>query len=70
MITTPEPIEKSDPDLHDALMEYYELGLHKNKNHVDDRPILVPVTIGTKVKRNDPCPCKSGKKYKKCCGKN
>ncbi len=22
-----------------------------------------------KVGRNDPCPCKSGKKYKKCCGK-
>ena len=24
------------------------------------------VTVG----RNDPCPCGSGKKYKKCCGKN
>jgi len=24
---------------------------------------------GTKVGRNDPCPCASGKKYKKCCGK-
>jgi preprotein translocase subunit SecA len=23
-----------------------------------------------KVGRNDPCPCGSGKKYKKCCGKN
>ena len=22
----------------------------------------------TKVKRNQPCPCGSGKKYKKCCG--
>ena len=22
------------------------------------------------VGRNDPCPCGSGKKYKKCCGKN
>ena len=25
-----------------------------------------PVTVG----RNDPCPCGSGKKYKKCCGAN
>jgi len=25
---------------------------------------------GDKVGRNDPCPCGSGKKYKKCCGKN
>jgi preprotein translocase subunit SecA len=24
---------------------------------------------GSKVGRNDPCPCGSGKKYKKCCGK-
>ena len=23
---------------------------------------------GDKVGRNDPCPCGSGKKYKKCCG--
>jgi preprotein translocase subunit SecA len=23
-----------------------------------------------KVNRNDPCPCGSGKKYKKCCGAN
>ncbi|MDP1808397.1 MAG: preprotein translocase subunit SecA [Actinomycetota bacterium] len=25
-------------------------------------------TAGDKVGRNDPCPCGSGKKYKKCCG--
>ena len=25
---------------------------------------------GEKVGRNDPCPCGSGKKYKKCCGRN
>ena len=24
---------------------------------------------GVKVGRNDACPCGSGKKYKKCCGK-
>ena len=28
------------------------------------------VVRGEKVGRNDPCPCKSGKKYKQCCGKN
>lgn len=26
-----------------------------------------PVTRRMKVGRNDPCPCRSGKKYKKCC---
>ncbi len=29
-----------------------------------------PVTKGKKIGRNDPCPCGSGKKYKKCCGIN
>jgi len=29
-----------------------------------------PVVKEEKVGRNDPCPCGSGKKYKKCCGKN
>jgi hypothetical protein len=27
-----------------------------------------PVAASSKVGRNDPCPCGSGKKYKKCCG--
>ena len=27
------------------------------------------MTTKEKVGRNDPCPCGSGKKYKKCCGK-
>ncbi len=27
-----------------------------------------PIVKAHKVGRNDPCPCGSGKKYKKCCG--
>ena len=29
-----------------------------------------PIRKGKKIGRNDPCPCGSGLKYKKCCGKN
>lgn len=29
-----------------------------------------PVEQGTKINRNDPCPCGSGKKYKQCCLQN
>ncbi|MGN0586449.1 MAG: preprotein translocase subunit SecA [Oscillospiraceae bacterium] len=29
-----------------------------------------PRKTGQKVGRNDPCPCGSGKKYKKCCGRD
>ena len=34
----------------------------------DDTVKQAPVRKGKKVGPNDPCPCGSGKKYKKCCG--
>ena len=33
-----------------------------------DEESVEPVPVPSKVGRNDPCPCGSGKKYKKCCG--
>ncbi|MCA9083405.1 MAG: preprotein translocase subunit SecA [Planctomycetaceae bacterium] len=36
----------------------------------DDKRAVDPIkNVEPKVGRNDPCPCGSGKKYKKCCGK-
>ena len=35
-----------------------------------DMQVQQIVRSGDKVGRNDPCPCGSGKKYKKCCGAN
>ena len=34
----------------------------------DYQPVQQVVRSGAKIGRNDPCPCGSGKKYKKCCG--
>ena len=34
-----------------------------------DKARTVRKTASQKVGRNDPCPCGSGKKYKKCCGR-
>ena len=34
------------------------------------KPIVRKPVVVKKVGRNDPCPCGSGKKYKKCCGQN
>ena len=34
----------------------------------DGLPAAELVSIGAPVGRNDPCPCGSGKKFKKCCG--
>jgi preprotein translocase subunit SecA len=41
------------------------------KTGLDTVETPYPSTIrntGDRVGRNDPCPCGSGKKYKKCCG--
>lgn len=35
-----------------------------------DFPVPQPFVRGVKTGRNDPCPCGSGKKWKRCCGKN
>ena len=40
-------------------------------SHGDDTGSRTPVKReGKKIGRNAPCPCGSGKKYKKCCGAN
>ncbi|MCF8011487.1 MAG: preprotein translocase subunit SecA [Clostridiales bacterium] len=49
-----------DPPKHQKVTE--------NSSGQDNTPKTV--RKGQKVGRNDPCPCGSGKKYKKCCGKN
>jgi len=43
--------------------------LNLNRGDGDGKPATVRRSV-KKVGRNDPCPCGSGKKYKKCCGKN
>ncbi|MEK7700608.1 MAG: preprotein translocase subunit SecA, partial [candidate division NC10 bacterium] len=43
-------------------------GLERTASRQPARPHASPRTAtGKKVGRNDPCPCGSGKKYKKCC---
>lgn len=57
------------------LMEQWRAHVIEQKRRFsqDDRPLLnilksTPAT-SVKIGRNDPCPCGSGKKYKKCCGR-
>jgi SWIM/SEC-C metal-binding protein len=52
----------------------YTIELDKSKDEdIADLEILLnipkPVTVDKKIGRNEPCPCGSGMKYKKCCGK-
>ena len=52
-----------------------ELDTHKVKNHDlpeieewnDELPQLPHIKESPDIGRNEPCPCGSGKKYKKCC---
>ena len=41
----------------------------KRKELYREQKLSMTVVKPDKVYPNDPCPCGSGKKYKKCCGK-
>jgi len=43
------------------------VGAHPPEGRFPNLRMDRPKIIGKKVGRNDPCPCGSGKKYKKCC---
>ncbi len=52
-------------------LERQQVANPTSANHGGDDSIKKqPVVKKDKVGRNDPCPCGSGKKYKKCCGAN
>ena len=42
----------------------------RRKELYKEQKLSKTVVKGQKIGRNDPCPCGSGKKYKKCCGAN
>jgi preprotein translocase subunit SecA len=44
--------------------------VHLSYNRGEGTTAVQTVRRGKKVGRNEPCPCGSGKKYKKCCGVN
>jgi len=54
---------------NEALVRSQERRVNLNYNRGEGGPSQ-PVTKGKKTGRNEPCPCGSGKKYKKCCGAN
>jgi tetratricopeptide (TPR) repeat protein len=59
----------------DKEISEYKTALAINPNLAEarinfSRAIKTEGTQSKKIGRNDPCPCRSGKKYKKCCGAN
>ncbi len=65
----PVETDEDDDDELDDLLDDDELpdGLAWARP-VDSEPPQTVVRTTPKVGRNDPCPCGSGKKFKKCCG--
>jgi preprotein translocase subunit SecA len=73
------PIQQESPNLKEGRQEKTDYSrMRANKEQVDaagedyaanEKDKLVPVSVGPKIGRNDPCPCGSGKKYKHCHGK-
>ncbi|MBR6429223.1 MAG: preprotein translocase subunit SecA [Clostridia bacterium] len=65
----------------DTARKLYHVMLRKNAQPIKREQVAKPVEpagdskpkpkrVSGKVGPNDPCPCGSGKKYKKCCGRN
>jgi preprotein translocase subunit SecA len=73
------PIQQENATLKEGRQQKTDMSkMRANKEEVDaagedyaanEQDKLVPVSVGPKIGRNDPCPCGSGKKYKHCHGK-
>jgi preprotein translocase subunit SecA len=64
-------ISRPHPELK-IIPEEDSVGGMDDVTPVPDRPFTPPipiVNVSPKIGRNEPCPCGSGKKYKKCCGR-
>ena len=66
----PRPIATSVDEIEEAFQrkKKRELEQARMAGSGDMQTVQQVVRSGAKVGRNDPCPCGSGKKYKKCCG--
>jgi len=64
-------LRSAHPSLPVTLREHHARMKSLYRRTLIDKGLLAPVHTRAepKVGRNDPCPCGSGKKYKKCCGK-
>ena len=67
------PVERHIPETIEEKVVCYADKLTKGTSYVDVEELINiakkdTVVRKTKIGRNDPCPCGSNKKYKKCCG--
>ena len=60
------PNNLPNPPGDDFMEEGYKYDIYIDPTAIGQKP--QPVSVEKKPGRNDPCPCSSGKKFKKCHG--
>ncbi len=78
----PQPSQEDKLELEKMVQDPYaqkmmELLMQSDDAHTEEEPVDNPLTPPaqpakkgkSKIGRNEPCPCQSGRKYKHCCGK-
>lgn len=66
-----EIVDDPEHPKQDALKDaFYEQQPRSPMTRIVREPVKVEPRRHTKIPRNAPCPCGSGKKYKKCCGRS
>ncbi len=66
-VTREEEIERMEEERRQRRLR---LVYSRGEEASEEKPKRKPIRRGRKIGRNDPCPCGSGKKYKKCCGRS
>lgn len=64
--------ENTEPEIDDLQLQHQEVNSlisEPTEKPVKSKEKVATITNKDKIKRNDPCPCGSGLKYKKCHGK-
>ena len=67
LIATPEQREVLTKKIAASVAAIYRFWL-PHRQAVHEQKLAAMQRTEAKVGRNDPCPCGSGKKFKKCCG--
>lgn len=65
-----KPEQKNDAPHDGSILGGHVHGPHCRHGHHQHHSHDPYVRSAPKTGRNDPCPCGSGKKFKKCCGGN
>jgi preprotein translocase subunit SecA len=65
-----DDVKRLEQQKQQELQQRQQQYMRMNRGEDRDDEQRQPVTRGEKIGRNEPCPCGSGKKHKRCCGQS